>query len=183
MPLYDKIDGDLLVNAAMQQMQNVDGQDCGLMFMPTHGFKIIEQWVGTYRTPAGLTVPPSMYFKFDEWQKPHAHSLTWKLNYDLHHDGAWSCLWRDPNQFGIPVTLDIAFQDKDGDVQFVIEGEEMRILELRLHGPDAHMENCEAAYQEWRGWEKDVDIQPDQKIAASKGQKQKDPFDQPDPLG
>lgn len=110
------------------------------------------------------------------------------LNRELHHDGAWVCVWTHP----MPVPLEsvihinphseygryaLIWLDQDGDPQFTVEWERGITTDLQdfaavlLQGINATAQKAEAAWQIWRTYMREVlDPQPDQLIRRAQGE-------------
>lgn len=172
-----KIDGDLLMACvAAGAGQTVSGEH-GVMYMPYHR-NVGVRYIGFVRAASKVVIPTKLFYKVEPWQDDYARKLVHLLNYQLHHDGAWSVMWGSPTQDGMPTQINMAYQDVDGDFCFVINSERT-LLDMQMTGPESHLENCERAWKQYTGWGEEVEIRPEQKIKAAQGQEQKDPTVQP----
>lgn len=172
-----KIDADTIMASLMRRNgQTFQGRH-GVTYMPNYA-DIVVKYVGDVRKPSGMILRAENFYKVAPWQDHHARELVRKLNAQLHHDGAWAVMWTNPTPDGMPTEIKISFQDVDGDPQFVIDCERT-LADLMTTGPESHMENCERAYQQWKQWQVDMEISPNQKIKWGQGQEQRDPHDQP----
>lgn len=178
-----KVDGDTLVRTAQAAAGQVLQGNHGVMFIPAgpRGPKmqsVAVRYIGQVRAPSGVIMEARFFYRVEPWQIDHAEKLVHKLNYELHHDGAWSVLWKHPAPDGVPTMISMAYQDADGDVQFVVDSNRT-CADLQIAGPESQIEICERAYKQFMGWLSDVDIGAGQMIKAAQGQQQKDPTIQP----
>lgn len=146
----------------------------GVSFMPFDG-AILRRAVGEVKLASGVIVKADAFFKLTAWQDDYARRCVKVLNGDLGHDGAWAVMWLNPTVDGLPTEIRFAWQDDDGDIQFVVESQRTLVDLQQVDDATSHGNNCAEAYKTWRGWLKDVDVQPDQTIKAAQGQQQKDP--------
>jgi hypothetical protein len=172
-----KVDSNAIMAALMRRNGQTFGGEHGVTFMPDYMNCVVRHF-GMVKMKSGVLVSAQHFYKTEAWQDDYARKLVANLNKQLHHDGVWAVMWTNPTEFGMPTELRIAFQDKDGDPQFVIEVERT-LTDLMVHGPDSHMENCERAYQQWVRWQKEMEISEKQKIKWGQGQEQINPLDQP----
>lgn len=172
-----KLDSNTIMAALMRRHGQTFNGSHGVTYMPDY-MNCIVRHVGQVQMKSGVLVPTSHFYKVEPWQDDYARKLVADLNKILHHDGAWAVMWCNPTEFGMPTQLKIAFQDKDGDPQFVIDVERP-LTDLQVNGPKSHMDNCERAYQQWKRWMADMEINDNQKIKWGQGQEQIRPDDQP----
>ncbi len=168
-----KIDGDLIMATLAANAGDTLPGNHGVMYSPYYG-KVERRYIGAVTLPSGVLQPSAFFFKVEAWQNEHAKKLVQTLNRDLHHDGAWSVLWNTPLEDGRPTKLNIAFQDVDGDIRFIIESDRT-LPDLLANGPESHLNSCENAYRQMMGWVRDVEIKPGQTIKFAQGQDQADP--------
>lgn len=176
--IHPKIDGDTICAGLARRAGQVYEGEHGVMFMP-HDQVVIVKHIGVVKTRSGVILRAEHFYKVAPWQDDYARKLVHKLNYELHHDGAWSVMWSHPTDDGMPTQINFAYQDVDGDPQLVINSDRT-LADMMTRGPDSHLENCERAYQQVVGWKKDMEIAPDQQIKWAKGQEQLDPNVQPE---
>lgn len=173
-----KVDAEsIMASMARQNGQTLD-QDAAVQWFP-HDGAIVRKATGQVLLPSGIVVNAENFFKITAWQDDYARRLVKFLNYEMRHDGVWAVAWCNSTVDGYATELRMGFQDLDGDFQFLI-GSDLTLVDLQTRD-DArrHGKVCEDAYQQWRGWQRDVDVKPEQTIKAALGQQQADPTVQP----
>lgn len=98
--------------------------------------------------------------ELDGAQAVFARDVLKLLNRELHHDGAWTCVFTHPKPVQIPFTFaeyarfGFIWLDADGDPQFTLEwaegeSEERDFPDLLMNGLESWGHKCEAAWQSW----------------------------------
>jgi hypothetical protein len=105
-------------------------------------------------------------------------NLSWNLNKNLCHDGAWICVWTHLGELvhegatfaRHPRRVVLIWLDQDGDPQVPVEIEEPW-LSVASQSVDNWLEQCEEAYQAWHLLMRDVlDPREGQTFQRAKGQ-------------
>lgn len=173
-----KVDADSIMATLARSSGATLKADGGVMFTPFESV-VVRKATGTVKLASGIIVTAENFFKLTPWQDDYARKLVMFLNYDLHHDGNWAVMWLNPTLEGMPTEIRLAYQDEDGDVQFVIESDRTLVNLQQVDDVRSHGENAEQAYMQYKQWLCDVDVQDNQKIKAAQGQQQFDPTIQP----
>lgn len=173
-----KVDADsILASMARANGQTYD-QGSGVEWFP-HDKAVVRKAQGQIKLKSGVVVNAEHFYKITAWQDDYARRLVKFLNYEMNHDGVWAVAWCNPTDDGYATEIRFGFQDMDGDFQFLI-GSDLTLVDLQTRDDvRRHGKVCEEAYQQWRTWQKDVDVRPEQTIKAAKGQSQANPNDQP----
>ena len=167
-----------MATLARQNGQTVKANG-GVSFLPYNG-AILRQAIGEVTLPSGVIVKADTFFKLSAWQDDYARRCVRFLNGELGHDGAWAVMWLNPTIDGLPTEIRFAWQDGDGDVQVVVESDLTLVKLQQADNPrEMHGNNCESAYNQYKAFIKDVDVQKDQTIKAAQGQQPRDPNVQP----
>lgn len=175
--IKDKINGDDIIAALHRDASTVLEGNHGVMFV-RKDLNSQPRFIGEVKTPGGILMKARFFYRVQPWQEDHARRLVDMLNREIWHDGAWAVLWSHPDIEGVPHAINMAWQDADGDVCFVINSDRT-LLDLQANGPESQIGSCEKAWREYMGFMDAVDVQADQKIKAGQGQLQKDPNDLP----
>lgn len=174
-----RVDAESIMATLARQNGQTLHASGGVSFVPYNG-AILRQAIGEVRLPSGVIIGADVFFKLSAWQDDYARRCVKFLNGDLGHDGAWAVMWLNPTIDGLPTEIRFAWQDDDGDVQFVVESDVTLVKLQQTDDPRTmHGNNAEAAYRQYRDFLQDVDVQENQKIKAAQGQRPRDPNDQP----
>lgn len=178
----NQFNGRVDADSIMASLARTSGQtlkcDGGVTYYPM-GSVTVKKPIGTIVLPSGVMVKSENFFKITLWQDDYARRLVKFLNYELHHDGVWAVMWLNPTIDGYATEIRMAYQDEDGDTQFVVESQRPLVDLQQVDDVRSHGNNCESAYHQYKNFLNDVDVQDNQKIQAAKGEQPKDPNDQP----
>lgn len=169
-----KVDADSIMATLARKNGTTLRCNGGVQFAPYDGV-VVRRDFGEVMMDSGLLQPVSTFFKLTPWQVDYAQRLVKFLNYEMGHDGSWAVLWLNPTIDGYATEIRMAYQDVDGDVQFVVESDRTLVDLQSVDDVSSHGNNCNSAYVQWKQWMDDVDVQKNQTIKAAQGQQQLDP--------
>lgn len=99
------------------------------------------------------------------FQQDFAYSLLKKLNSQIPNGGSWTVSWCDGWR-----KLVILWLDKDGDIQFPVEDEEL-ISDILNAGPDHFVGQCAEAWQLWKGCMDVLELKPEETYKRAQGER------------
>lgn len=173
-----KVDAESIMASMCRQNGQTLDQYAAVTWFP-HDSAIVRKAHGQVQLPSGVVVKAEHFFRITAWQDDYARRLVKFLNYEMSYDGVWAVAWCNSTVDGYATELRFGFQDRDGDLQFLI-GSDLTLVDLQTRDDvRRHGKVCDNAYNQWRAWQRDVDVQPEQTIKAAQGQQQADPKDQP----
>lgn len=116
-----------------------------------------------------------------------ASRVLWRLNRDLHHDGAWTIVFTNPKPTAQQCVMlapnhcnyeryGLIWVDRDGDPGFTMEwaageSELSNFTEVVLAGIESTMQKAETAWALWDESMQMLDVKPEQKFKKALGER------------